>query len=74
MEKKGKSSTRAKNKYNAKKYDRLNIVIPKGRRKTVETFATRNGDSVNGLVNNLLRNEIGYTEEEWRCSSDSDGE
>ena len=65
-EQKGKASTRAKNKYNAANYDSLRIVVPKGRKQAVEAHAKRKGESVNGLVNALLRGDMGLTEDEWK--------
>jgi len=62
----GKASTRAKNKYNAANYDSLRIVVPKGRKIDVEAFAKKQGESVNGLVNTLLRNAMGWKEDEWK--------
>ena len=62
----GKASTRAKNKYNAANYDSLRIVIPKGRKAAVEAHAQHKGESVNGLVNALLRADMGLSEAEWR--------
>lgn len=62
----GKASTRAKNKYNAANYDNLRIVVPKGRKEEIEAFARARGESVNGLVNALLRNAMGRTEEDWK--------
>lgn len=52
--------------YNAKAYDRLNIVIPKGRKQAVEAYAQAYGESVNGLINRLLMVELGLSEEEWK--------
>ena len=68
----GKASTRAKNKYNAANYDSLRIVVPKGRKIDVESFAKEQGESVNGLVNSLLRNAMGLTEEDWKKSDDEE--
>lgn len=65
-EQKGKASTRAKNKYNAANYDSLRIVVPKGRKQAVEAHARCKGESVNGLVNALLRGDMGLTEDEWK--------
>ncbi len=65
----GKASTRAKNRYNAANYDSLRIVVPKGRKAEVEAFAKERDESVNGLVNNLLRNAMGKTEEDWKKSA-----
>lgn len=64
----GKASTRAKNKYNAANYDNLRIVVPKGRKEEIEEFARAQGESVNGLVNALLRSAMGMTEEDWKTS------
>ena len=70
----GKASTKAKNKYNAANYDSLRIVIPKGRKELVEEYAaTCPEKSINGLVNALLRNALGLTEDEWKQTRD-DGE
>ena len=52
--------------YNEKAYDRLAITIPKGRKADVEALAKQQGESVNGLVNRLLRAAAGLTEEEWK--------
>lgn len=61
-----KAQTKAQNKYISKAYDRLNLVVPKGRKADVEAHAKAKGESVNGLVNNLLRTDLGMTEEEWK--------
>ena len=68
----GKASTRAKNKYNAANYDSLRIVVPKGRKADIEAFAKEQGESVNGLVNGLLRNAMGLTEEDWKKNTDDE--
>lgn len=61
-----RKSSEYKNRYNASNYDNLRIVVPKGRKATVEAIAARHGVSVNGLVNRLLRIEAGLSEEEWK--------
>lgn len=48
------------------KYDRIQVVIPKGRKQAVEAHASSKGESVNGLVNALLRADMGLTEAEWK--------
>ena len=45
---------------------RLFIVLPKGRKQAVEAHASDKGQSVNGLVNALLRADMGLTEDEWK--------
>ena len=53
-----------------KKYDRIQLVVPKGRKSNVEAYAKAHGESVNGLINRLLRNEIGLPEEEWKKATE----
>ena len=65
-----KAATKAKNKYNAANYDSLRIVIPKGQKQAVEAHARAKGASVNGLVNALLREDMGLSEAEWKIGSD----
>lgn len=65
-ETKGKAATRAKNRYNANNYDSLRIVVPKGQKQAVEAHAKSKGESVNGLVNGLLRADMGLSEAEWK--------
>ena len=69
----GKRFTRYKNRYNAENYDSLRIVVPKGRKAEIEAHAQRKGESVNGLVNALLRAELGMSEESWK-RGEGDGE
>ena len=66
----GKTSSAVKNRYNAKAYDQLPIRVPKGRKQAVEAHARKKGESVNGLVNALLRADMGITEEEWKTVRD----
>lgn len=56
----------ANNRYNAKAYDRINIAIPKGKKQAIEAHARDKGESINSYVNNLLRADIGLSEEEWK--------
>jgi len=61
-----KKQTEWSRSFNEKAYDRLAITIPKGRKATVEALAAERGESVNGLVNRLLRTELGLSEEDWK--------
>lgn len=61
-----KAQVKATNKYNSKAYDRIQIVVPKGQKAAVEAHASSKGESVNGLVNALLRQDMGLTEAEWK--------
>lgn len=72
-----KTSAAVKNRYAAKAYDNLRIIVPKGLKKAVEAHAKRKGESVNGLVNELLRADMGLSEGEWKPQageSSTDGE
>ena len=61
-----KAQQRAVNKYIKKNYDSLRIVVPKGRKAEIEAYARDAGESVNGLVNALLREKLGQSEDEWK--------
>ena len=61
-----KTSSAVKQRYNEKAYDRLAITIPKGQKHAVEAHAQGKGQSVNGLVSALLRDDMGLTEGEWK--------
>ena len=54
-----KAGMRAVDKYVKENYERLNIKVPKGRKAAIEAHARGRGESVNGLVNALLRAELG---------------
>ena len=66
MPKKQTEWTRA---YNEKAYDRLAITVPKGQKAAIETHLTQHPEkekSINGLVNRLLQDELGLTDEQWK--------
>lgn len=46
----GKTSTASKCKYNAKAYDRLYIVVPKGDKDKIKAAAEAAGQSVNAYI------------------------
>lgn len=66
-----KATMRAVDKYVKAKYDRIEIKVPKGRKQAVEAHAKQRGESVNGLVNALLRAEMGLSDDEWRQSDET---
>lgn len=61
-----KTRSEINNAYAKKAYDSLRIVVPKGRKAAVEAHAKSKGESVNGLVNALLRADMGLSEDEWK--------
>lgn len=48
------------------KMEIITFRMPKGRRAEIEAYAAAAGKSVNGLITDLLRQEMGMTEEEWK--------
>lgn len=55
---KSKASTVAKNKYNAKAYDRINTIVPKGRKAELQAHAEQRGESLNGFINRAIDETI----------------
>ena len=60
--------TRANRKYNEKAYARIALTIPKGKKEAVEDHAKRKGESINGLINRLIREDMGLSVEEWKSN------
>lgn len=54
----GKASTKAQNKYIAKKYDRLNVVVLKGKKEVIKEHAASMNESVNSFVNRAIDEAI----------------
>ena len=54
----GKTSTASKNKYNAKAYDQLRIIVKKGEKEQIKAHAERQGLSLNGYVNKLIKDDM----------------
>ena len=60
------------NKRYLEKQDELKIRLPKGQKQAVEAHAKAKGESVNGLVNALLREVMGLSEDEWKSPKGTD--
>ena len=55
----GKTSAAVKNRYNAKAYDRVGLVLPKGYKDTLKDHADRfDGGSVNALIKRAIEAQI----------------
>ena len=61
-----KAGMKAVDKYVRENYARLNVKIPKAQEAAVKAHASSKGQSVNGLVNALLRVDMGLSEGEWK--------
>ena len=53
-----KAETKAKNKYNAKAYDRIALQVKKGQREVIREYAESRGMSLNGYINTLIREDM----------------
>lgn len=51
---KTKTSAAVKNRYAAKAYDRIALIVPKGRKETIKAHAEVHGESVNGFINRAI--------------------
>ena len=51
---KAKASTAAKNRYNAKAYDNLRVVVKKGRKAEIQAHAEAMGESLNACVGRAI--------------------
>lgn len=54
----GKTSAAAKNRYNAKAYDRITLLFPKGSKEQIAEAARAKGQSVNSYITSLIRADI----------------
>lgn len=49
-----KASQKAVNKYMKENYDRINLIMPKGKKDDVQAYAARAGQSVNAYINTAI--------------------
>lgn len=54
----GKTSAAVKNRYNEKAYDRIALVVPKGKKEILVEYATSKGLSLNAFINNAIDNAL----------------
>lgn len=55
----GRTSSKAKNRWNAANYDQVALYIPKGTRDQLHTWCAENGKTLGGLVKELLQERTG---------------
>lgn len=51
----GKTSSAAKDRYNAKAYDSIHLRVPKGEKGRIQEHAGTRGESVNGFIYRAIR-------------------
>ena len=50
----GKASAASKNAWNARNYDRINLIVKKGQKQIIQQHAEKTGESVNGFINRAI--------------------
>ena len=50
----GKTSAAVKNRYAAKAYERINLIVKKGQKQVIQHHAEKTGESVNGFINRAI--------------------
>ena len=53
-----KSQQEATARYNRKNYDRINVIVPKGKRQLIKDYAAAQGKSLNGFICELIAKEM----------------
>ncbi len=53
----GKTSAAVKNRYAAKAYDRLQIIVKKGKKSELQDIADKQGESLNGYIKKAVREQ-----------------
>ena len=46
------------NRYNEKVYDRITLVVPKGKKEELQAYAANQGESLNAFVNRAIAEAI----------------
>lgn len=54
----GKTSSKVKNRYNAKVYDEIKVRVSKGDKDKIKTHAESRGESLNGFINRAIDETI----------------
>lgn len=53
----GKTSAAVKNRYAAKAYDRLQIIVKKGKKSELQAVAEKQSDSLNAYIKKAIREQ-----------------
>ena len=63
MSPQSKAHQKASNKYQAKAYDRMNLLVKKGEREKIKAYAESKGLSLNAYVTGLIYKDMGVDKE-----------
>lgn len=66
-----KAQQRATNKYKKSNYDRIELVVPKGKKEVIQVHAGAQGESVNGFIGRAIDETM---ERDGRAPAASEGE
>ena len=64
MSPQSKAHIRASNKYNKNNYERIEIVVKKGEKAKIKTYAESKGQSTNAYITGLIYKDMGV-DKEW---------
>ncbi len=53
-----KARIKANNRFNAKTYDKITIMAPKGTKATIKDYAQKSGESMNTYINRAIKERI----------------
>lgn len=54
----GKTSSKVKDRYNAKAYDEIKVRVSKGKKDEIKAHAEEQGESLNGFINRAIDETI----------------
>lgn len=54
----GKTSSKVKDRYNAKTYDEIKVRVSKGKKDEIKAHADSKGESLNGFINRAIDETI----------------
>lgn len=57
------AKTRAVRKYNAKSYDRIEVIVPKGEKEMIVAFAKAKGMTTNGFITQTIKQAMSHENE-----------
>lgn len=60
------NTTEYKRAFSEEHYARISVTIPKQQENAVKAHSKARGKSVNGLVNDLIREDMGLSEGQWK--------
>lgn len=49
------------NDFNKENYDRVSLMLPKGKKERIQEYVKQTGESVNGFINRLIDRELDNT-------------